>query len=55
MMKGALSLGRSQYQPTKNRQLSDAQEVHYAKAFKQADIAGNFRQARVRQAESNNK
>ncbi|HLR67332.1 YfhE family protein [Virgibacillus alimentarius] len=34
---------QTQYQPTKNLQLTDAQEVHYGRAFKQADIAGGFR------------
>ncbi len=41
-----------QYQPTKDKQMSDAQEVHYAKAFKQADIAGGYRKPRVRQAKA---
>ncbi|RYG71890.1 YfhE family protein [Lentibacillus lipolyticus] len=36
---------QSQYQPTKDKQLTDAQEVHFAKPFKQADIAGGFRRA----------
>lgn len=49
-----LYLRNTQYQPTKNKQLTDAQEVHYAKDFKRADIAGNFRQSRVRQAKSEN-
>lgn len=40
----------TQYQPTKDKQLSDAQEVHYTKEFKQADIAGGFRKPRVKQA-----
>lgn len=31
------------YQPTKDIQLSDAQEVHYTKEFKKADIAGGYR------------
>ncbi|WP_084268764.1 YfhE family protein [Oceanobacillus damuensis] len=35
-----------QYQPAENKQLSDAQEVHYSKEFKQADIAGGFRKPR---------
>ena len=30
------------YQPTENQQMSSAQEVRYAKAFKQADVAGGF-------------
>lgn len=33
----------AQYQPTKNKQLSDAQEVLYTKEFKQADQAGGYR------------
>ncbi|WP_106494823.1 YfhE family protein [Lentibacillus sp. Marseille-P4043] len=44
----------TQYQPTKNKQLSDAQEVRYAKEFKQADIAGNYRNPRVREAKQEN-
>ncbi|MDY0395703.1 YfhE family protein [Virgibacillus halophilus] len=43
-----------QYQPTKNKQLSDAQEVLYTKEFKQADIAGGFRRERVREAKREN-
>ncbi|MFD2760099.1 YfhE family protein [Lentibacillus juripiscarius] len=35
----------TQYQPTQNKQMTDAQEVHFARAFKQADIAGGFRRA----------
>ncbi|MFU0789250.1 YfhE family protein [Cerasibacillus sp. JNUCC 74] len=42
------------YQPTKNKQLTAAQEVLYAKAFKQADIAGGFRKPRVKQANKEN-
>ncbi|GAB3045519.1 YfhE family protein [Virgibacillus ainsalahensis] len=42
-----------QYQPTKNKQLSDAQEVHYSKEFKQADIAGGYRRAKVNSAKQN--
>jgi len=45
---------KTQYQPTKNKQMSDAQEVHYAKDFKQADIAGAFRRPNVRQAKREN-
>ncbi|MBD1223130.1 YfhE family protein [Virgibacillus halodenitrificans] len=44
----------TQYQPTKNKQLSDAQEVHYAKDFKQADMAGGYRKPRVKQAKKEN-
>ncbi|WP_198023307.1 YfhE family protein [Virgibacillus sp. SK37] len=44
----------TQYQPTKNKQLSDAQEVHYAKEFKQADMAGGYRKPRVKQAKKEN-
>ncbi|GAA0421066.1 MAG: YfhE family protein [Bacillota bacterium] len=44
----------TQYQPTKNKQLSDAQEVHYSKDFKQADIAGGYRKPRVKQAKNEN-
>ncbi|MBM7599864.1 hypothetical protein JOC34_002232 [Virgibacillus halotolerans] len=42
----------TQYQPTKDKQLSDAQEVHYTKAFKKADIAGGYRKPRVKQAKN---
>ncbi|HLR03467.1 MAG TPA: YfhE family protein [Virgibacillus sp.] len=34
---------KSDYQPTKDQQLADAQEVIYAKEFKKADIAGGYR------------
>ena len=39
----------TQYQPTKDKQLSDAQEVHYTKEFKKADIAGGYRKPKVKQ------
>lgn len=42
----------TQYQPTKDKQLSDAQEVHYTREFKRADIAGGFRKPRVKKAKS---
>ncbi|RLL41140.1 YfhE family protein [Oceanobacillus piezotolerans] len=42
--------GNQQYQPTKNLQLSDAQEVHYTKEFKKADIAGGYRKSKAREA-----
>ncbi len=45
---------KTQYQPTKNKQLTDAQEIHYSKDFKQADIAGGYRQTRVKEAKYNN-
>ncbi|GIP65546.1 hypothetical protein J32TS6_41010 [Virgibacillus pantothenticus] len=45
---------KTQYQPTKNKQLTDAQEIHYGKDFKQADIAGGYRQPRVKEAKYNN-
>lgn len=44
----------TQYQPTKNRQLSDAQEVHYSKEFKQADMAGGYRRPKVKEAKREN-
>ncbi|MFD1038331.1 YfhE family protein [Virgibacillus byunsanensis] len=44
----------SQYQPTKNIELSDAQEVHYSKDFKKADIAGGYRKQRVQEAKREN-
>lgn len=45
-----------QYQPIKGDgvHLSDAQEVHYAKEFKQADIAGGYRKPRVKEAKREN-
>lgn len=49
------NLKNSQYQPTKDIQLTDAQEVHYTKDFKKADIAGNYRSSRVREAKNENK
>ncbi|SDK30484.1 YfhE family protein [Sediminibacillus albus] len=47
---------KTQYQPIKGDgvQLSDAQEVHYAREFKHADIAGGYRRAKVREAKSEN-
>ncbi|QTM98096.1 YfhE family protein [Sediminibacillus dalangtanensis] len=47
---------KTQYQPIKGEgvQLSDAQEVRYAKEFKQADIAGGYRRERVKEAKSEN-
>ncbi|WP_174615714.1 YfhE family protein [Virgibacillus ihumii] len=45
---------KTQYQPTENKQLTDAQEVHYAKEFKHADIAGGYRQPRVKEAKGEN-
>ncbi|MGM8364945.1 YfhE family protein [Virgibacillus sp. W0181] len=48
-------MARSQYQPSNNKELADAQEVHYANDFKQADIAGGFRRERVREAKKENK
>ncbi|MBY7142330.1 YfhE family protein [Virgibacillus sp. NKC19-3] len=45
---------KTQYQPTDNRVLSDAQEVHYAKEFKQADMAGGYRKPKVREAKREN-
>ncbi|WP_138418965.1 YfhE family protein [Aquibacillus sediminis] len=37
---------KSQYQPTKKEgvELSAAQEIHYNKEFKKADIAGGYRE-----------
>ncbi|GAA5417488.1 hypothetical protein Pryu01_02562 [Paraliobacillus ryukyuensis] len=42
---------KQQYQPTKKArmQLSSAQEVNYNHEFKQADIAGGFRQQKLRE------
>jgi len=47
-------LPRIQYQPTKNEQLSDAQEVLYMKEFKQADTAGGYRRRSVKEAKNEN-
>lgn len=50
-------MGRgTQYQPIKGNgvQLSDAQEVSYAKEFKRADIAGGYRKPKVREAKREN-
>ncbi|RKQ28204.1 YfhE family protein [Oceanobacillus halophilus] len=43
-----------QYQPTKNQQLTDAQEVHYSRKFKRADIAGGYRKSEVIEAKNEN-
>lgn len=42
----------TQYQPIQGEgySLSDAQEVHLAKEFKRADIAGGYRKPRVKEA-----
>ncbi|MCF6409498.1 YfhE family protein [Pseudalkalibacillus salsuginis] len=47
---------KTQYQPIRGDgvQLSDAQEVLYAKEFKQADIAGGYRKPRVKEAKREN-
>ncbi|TFJ92084.1 YfhE family protein [Lentibacillus salicampi] len=45
---------KTQYQPTKDKQLTDAQEVHFTKDFKQADIAGGYRGPKVRDAKRDN-
>lgn len=34
---------KSDYQPTKDKEMADAQEVIYSKDFKHADIAGGHR------------
>lgn len=36
-------MSKTDYQPTKDQQLADAQEVIYSKEFKKADIAGGYR------------
>lgn len=43
-------MAKQQYQPARHLQMSDAQEVHYSKDFKQADIAGGYRKPKVKQA-----
>ncbi|SEQ76674.1 YfhE-like protein [Virgibacillus subterraneus] len=45
---------KAQYQPTKNKQLPDALEVHYSKEFKKADIAAGYRRSRFREAKGEN-
>lgn len=47
-------MARAQYQPAQNKQLSDAQEVHYAKDFKRADSAAGYRRKRVKEAKNEN-
>ncbi|MRH43667.1 YfhE family protein [Aquibacillus halophilus] len=44
---------KAQYQPTKQVgvELSDAQEVHYSKEFKHADIAGGYRKQALNRKE----
>lgn len=46
----------AQYQPIRGNgiELSDAQEVSYAKEFKQADIAGGYRRPKVKEAKREN-
>ncbi|MBM7553087.1 YfhE family protein [Thalassobacillus pellis] len=46
----------TQYQPIKGNgvELTDAQEVIYAKEFKRADIAGGYRKPRVKEAKEEN-
>ena len=48
--------GKAQYQPIRGEgfELSDAQEVRYAKEFKKADMAGGYRRKRVREAKREN-
>ncbi|MFZ3580330.1 YfhE family protein [Virgibacillus sp. DJP39] len=46
--------GNAQYQPTKNKQLADAQEVLYAKDFKHADIAGGYRKSKIKESKREN-
>lgn len=43
----------NQYQPVA-KSMKAAQEVHYVKEFKQADIAGGYRQSRVKEAKRDN-
>ncbi|MBH0229707.1 YfhE family protein [Halobacillus yeomjeoni] len=46
----------TQYQPIggKYEDVSDAQEVVYAKEFKKADIAGGYRKPKVKEAKREN-
>ncbi len=45
-----------QYQPVRGNgmELSDAQEVSYAKEFKHADMAGGYRKPKVKEAKREN-
>ncbi|MDL4840128.1 YfhE family protein [Aquibacillus rhizosphaerae] len=47
---------KTQYQPTKKvgAELSDAQEVHYNKDFKKADIAAGYRKQRLNRMNEEN-
>lgn len=47
---------KTQYQPIggNGEEPSDAQEVIYPKEFKQADIAGGYRQPEVKEAKKEN-
>ncbi|WP_077624143.1 YfhE family protein [Sediminibacillus massiliensis] len=47
---------KTQYQPIKwnGVELTDAQEVRYAKEFKEADIAGGYRRSKVNEAKREN-
>ncbi|WP_164214594.1 YfhE family protein [Virgibacillus sp. YIM 98842] len=47
-------MARTQYQPAQNKQLTDAQEVHYAKEFKRADSAAGYRREWVKEAKNKN-
>lgn len=44
----------TQYQPIRGMELSDAQEVAYAKEFKKADMAGGYRKPKVKKAKKEN-
>lgn len=48
-------MAKSQYQPVREQQLSDAQEVHYAKEFKQADIAAGYRKTNSKDRKNSSK
>ncbi|UOQ93132.1 YfhE family protein [Halobacillus shinanisalinarum] len=45
---------KAQYQPVAGNEPSDAQEVNYAKEFKQADIAGGYRRDKVKEVKNEN-
>ncbi|WP_152526274.1 YfhE family protein [Thalassobacillus devorans] len=47
---------KAQYQPVGGNGIdpTDAQEVHYAKEFKQADKAGGYRKQKVKEAKREN-
>jgi hypothetical protein len=47
-------MAKSQYQPAKDQELTDTQEVHYSRDFKHADIAAGYRRQWVKEAKKEN-